>query len=132
MARSAEYLCDDWAARQIRRPLALARGLTEIAGWIGGPRPALASAMAGAPSLLRSRVLRLIDGSRGSSGSRAWWWTLVPVPFVVVNGPRGALRSGGTLADVAPTLLALMGIEQPEAMTGRSLLEAPGGTPPGR
>ena len=30
---------------------------------------------------------------------------------------------GGILADVAPTALALLGIEQPAAMTGRSLLE---------
>jgi 2,3-bisphosphoglycerate-independent phosphoglycerate mutase len=35
-----------------------------------------------------------------------------------------ALRDGGVLADVAPTLLELLGIEQPAAMTGRSLLSA--------
>jgi 2,3-bisphosphoglycerate-independent phosphoglycerate mutase len=33
----------------------------------------------------------------------------------------GPLREGGTLADVAPTVLALLGEEQPEAMTGESL-----------
>lgn len=44
-----------------------------------------------------------------------------PVPLVVtVEGAR--LRGEGILADVAPTALALLGIEQPEAMTGRSLL----------
>ena len=44
-----------------------------------------------------------------------------PVPFVVtVEG--AALRDGGILADVAPTALALLGIEQPVAMSGRSLL----------
>jgi 2,3-bisphosphoglycerate-independent phosphoglycerate mutase len=32
------------------------------------------------------------------------------------------LREGGILADVAPTVLALLGLEQPGAMTGRSLL----------
>ena len=32
-------------------------------------------------------------------------------------------RSGGILADVAPTVLELLGIEQPAAMTGRSLIE---------
>ena len=32
------------------------------------------------------------------------------------------LRSGGRLADVAPTLLEMLGLEQPEAMGGRSLL----------
>jgi 2,3-bisphosphoglycerate-independent phosphoglycerate mutase len=43
----------------------------------------------------------------------------VPV-IVTVDGVT--LRHGGKLADVAPTLLELLGIEQPEAMTGRSLL----------
>jgi 2,3-bisphosphoglycerate-independent phosphoglycerate mutase len=36
------------------------------------------------------------------------------------------LRSGGRLADIAPTFLELMGLPQPEAMTGQSLLEALG------
>ena len=43
-----------------------------------------------------------------------------PVPFIVtVSGLE--LGDGGVLADVAPTALALLGIPQPEAMTGRSL-----------
>lgn len=47
------------------------------------------------------------------------------VPFVLVSEPhQGAtLRAGGSLCDVAPTLLALLGLERPAAMTGRSLLE---------
>jgi 2,3-bisphosphoglycerate-independent phosphoglycerate mutase len=44
-----------------------------------------------------------------------------PVPFIVTVG--GLSLSNGRLADVAPTALALLGIEQPEAMTGRSLVE---------
>jgi 2,3-bisphosphoglycerate-independent phosphoglycerate mutase len=48
--------------------------------------------------------------------------TLNPVPAVLVGGPAGARLADGRLADVAPTLLALMGIAQPAAMTGRSLL----------
>ncbi|MBX6368167.1 MAG: 2,3-bisphosphoglycerate-independent phosphoglycerate mutase [Rhodospirillales bacterium] len=49
--------------------------------------------------------------------------TLNPVPIVLVNPPAGfdGLENG-RLADVAPTLLALLGIEQPAAMTGRSLV----------
>jgi len=43
------------------------------------------------------------------------------VPLIVtVEGVK--LRDGGILADVAPTVLDLLGIEQPAAMTGRSLL----------
>jgi 2,3-bisphosphoglycerate-independent phosphoglycerate mutase len=38
-----------------------------------------------------------------------------------------ALREGGILADVAPTVLDLLGIPQPEAMTGHSLAEGPQG-----
>ena len=48
--------------------------------------------------------------------------TLNPVPVVLVGGPAGARLEDGRLADVAPTLLALMGIPKPKAMTGRSLL----------
>ncbi len=49
--------------------------------------------------------------------------TTNPVPFVLAQGAaRPALRSGGRLADVAPTMLALLGIPQPAAMTGESLL----------
>jgi len=48
--------------------------------------------------------------------------TVGPVPFVYV-GPRAAsLRSGGALRDVAPTMLDLLGLPQPAAMTGTSLL----------
>ena len=49
--------------------------------------------------------------------------TLNPVPQVLVNPPPGIVGLvDGRLADIAPTLLALMGLEQPRAMTGRSLL----------
>ncbi len=49
--------------------------------------------------------------------------TTNPVPFILVNGPAGMqLREGGNLADIAPTLLDLLGIPQPKEMTGKSLL----------
>ena len=43
-----------------------------------------------------------------------------PVPLVI-SADLGELREGGTLADVAPTVLALLGETQPSAMTGTSL-----------
>jgi 2,3-bisphosphoglycerate-independent phosphoglycerate mutase len=56
------------------------------------------------------------DGSPNTAHS------LTPVPLVVtLDGV--ALREEGILADVAPTVLGLLGIEQPTAMTGRSMLE---------
>ena len=49
--------------------------------------------------------------------------TTNPVPFILVNAdPSYDLREGGCLADIAPTLIELMGMEQPEEMTGKSLL----------
>jgi len=57
------------------------------------------------------------DGSPNTAHS------MNPVPLIVtVAGLR--LRERGILADVAPTLLELLGIPQPEEMTGRSLIEA--------
>jgi 2,3-bisphosphoglycerate-independent phosphoglycerate mutase len=55
------------------------------------------------------------DGSPNTAHS------LNPVPLIVTV-PGLELREGGILADVAPTALQLLGIPQPEAMTGRSLV----------
>jgi 2,3-bisphosphoglycerate-independent phosphoglycerate mutase len=55
------------------------------------------------------------DGSPDTAHS------LNPVPLVVTDGDV-TLTDDGVLADVAPTVLALLGIEQPPEMTGRSLL----------
>ena len=55
------------------------------------------------------------DGSPNTAHS------LNPVPLIVTV-PGLELRDGGILADVAPTALMLLGMEQPAAMTGRSLL----------
>jgi 2,3-bisphosphoglycerate-independent phosphoglycerate mutase len=49
--------------------------------------------------------------------------TTNPVPFIVVNPPRAIRRlEEGRLSDVAPTLLDILGLPKPAAMTGRSLL----------
>jgi 2,3-bisphosphoglycerate-independent phosphoglycerate mutase len=57
------------------------------------------------------------------SGQNHTQHTTEHVPLVYLGKHRGALRQkGGTLADVAPTLLTMMGIEQPSAMTGTSLI----------
>ena len=49
--------------------------------------------------------------------------TTNPVPFILFNAdPAYSLREGGCLADIAPTLLELMGMEQPKEMSGTSLL----------
>lgn len=49
--------------------------------------------------------------------------TTNPVPFILVNYDADyTLREGGCLADIAPTLIEIMGMEQPKEMTGKSLL----------
>ncbi|MCD7867130.1 MAG: 2,3-bisphosphoglycerate-independent phosphoglycerate mutase [Clostridiales bacterium] len=49
--------------------------------------------------------------------------TTNPVPFILVNAdPKYTLRENGCLADLIPTLIQLMGLEQPKEMTGESLL----------
>ena len=50
--------------------------------------------------------------------------TTNPVPLVYIGNNKSSLLGPhiGTLADLAPTLLSLMGIKQPEEMTGQSLL----------
>lgn len=48
--------------------------------------------------------------------------SLNPVPFLVIANEPVVLRNDGILADIAPTLLDLMGIEKPVEMTGRSLI----------
>jgi len=49
--------------------------------------------------------------------------TTSPVPLLLYGAGSGPLRSGGALCDVGPTLLAMMGIQKPEEMTGVDLRE---------
>jgi 2,3-bisphosphoglycerate-independent phosphoglycerate mutase len=49
--------------------------------------------------------------------------TTNPVPLVAVRGECAGLRGDGALCDVAPTVLGLLGLEQPAEMTGRDLRE---------
>ena len=49
--------------------------------------------------------------------------TVNPVPFILVNYDKEyTLKENGCLADIAPTLIEMMGMTKPEAMTGNSLL----------
>ena len=49
--------------------------------------------------------------------------TTNPVPVIVFGGPAGASTRKGRLADVAPTVLDLMGLDLPPEMTGKTLIE---------
>ncbi|WP_346838030.1 2,3-bisphosphoglycerate-independent phosphoglycerate mutase [Microbulbifer sp. SAOS-129_SWC] len=58
-----------------------------------------------------------------TSGQVSTQHSTLPVPFVYVGARSLNLRDGGSLADVAPTMLALMALPQPAEMTGKSLVE---------
>lgn len=49
--------------------------------------------------------------------------TTNPVPFIVTK-PDASLREGGILADIAPTMLGLLGLAKPAEMTGSTLIES--------
>ncbi|HEY6853299.1 MAG TPA: 2,3-bisphosphoglycerate-independent phosphoglycerate mutase, partial [Gemmatimonadales bacterium] len=49
--------------------------------------------------------------------------TTNPVPFLVVGDDAKALRHGGSLRDVGPTILNLLGVDVPSEMTGKDLRE---------
>ena len=62
----------------------------------------------------------MVDEETGESWTAH---TTNPVPFILVNyDPSYTLKEGGCLADIAPTLIEMMGMEKPAEMTGESLL----------
>jgi len=62
------------------------------------------------------------DNAVNDDGSPNTAHSLNPVPFVYVTSDASATVSNGKLADVAPSLLHIMGLPQPEEMTGGSLI----------
>jgi 2,3-bisphosphoglycerate-independent phosphoglycerate mutase len=48
-----------------------------------------------------------------------------PVPFIYVGGQKLGMVESGTLADIAPTMLFLLGLKQPNEMNGHSMLHLP-------
>ena len=79
-----------------------------------------ARAQAGATLLMTSdhgNAEQMLDPDTGQPHTAH---TTNPVPFIL-RGGRGELREGGTLSDVAPTMLGLMGLAAPDEMTGKDL-----------
>lgn len=67
-------------------------------------------------------VEEMIDMTTGNMDTEH---STFPVPFIVISPQffnQSRTLPGGVLADIAPTMLALMGLPQPESMTGRNLL----------
>ena len=59
------------------------------------------------------------------TGAPHTYHTTFPVPLILVGDYRGALAEGGSLRDIAPTILGCLGTETPPEMTGRDLREQP-------
>lgn len=68
---------------------------------------------------------QMMDGAGGPHTAHTT--NVVPLILVDERHREAALRSGGKLGDIAPTILALMAIQQPSSMTGVSLLSPAGG-----
>ena len=63
------------------------------------------------------------DRMYDTDGSPFTAHTTNPVPFLVAGAGNVKLRQGGVLADIAPTMLKLLGLAQPAEMTGKSIIE---------
>lgn len=62
------------------------------------------------------------DNAENEDGSPNTAHSLNPVPFIYVTENKNAKVENGILADVAPSICTIMGIEKPEEMTGHSLI----------
>ena len=63
------------------------------------------------------------DKMREPDGSPFTAHTTNPVPFMIIGKKDAKLREGGRLADLAPTMLKLLGLSQPSEMDGKSIIE---------
>jgi 2,3-bisphosphoglycerate-independent phosphoglycerate mutase len=63
------------------------------------------------------------DNAINPDGTSNTAHSLNPVPFIYVTENKNATVENGVLADVAPSILHIMGLEQPEEMTGKNLIK---------
>lgn len=63
------------------------------------------------------------DNALNEDGTPNTAHSLNPVPFIYVTNNNSARVKSGRLADVAPSILHIMGLEQPKEMTGECLIE---------
>jgi Zn-dependent protease with chaperone function len=82
----AEYICDDWAARQTGQPLALAKCLAEVAGWMvtNAPHSSVAAITSG--GRLAYRVQRLLGEQGDQTQQRLRGWALLPLTGLLLVG----------------------------------------------
>ena len=82
-----------------------------------------------ATSVLKAKGQMLVVADHGNAdimeypdGTPHKAHTMAPVPAIAVGAGQVAMKNEGTLADVAPTILHMMGLEIPKEMTGKSLI----------
>ena len=63
------------------------------------------------------------DNAINADGTPNTAHSLNPVPFIYVTANKNAKVENGILADVAPSILHIMGLEQPKEMTGKNLIQ---------
>ena len=133
-AEAAATFCERWSADDYRFGI-INFANADMVGHTGVIEAAVKAVEAADAGL--GNVLETVEASGGAcivtadhgnaddmltdDGSVQTAHSLNPVPLVVTREAL-RLRDGGILADVAPTVLDLLGIEQPAAMTGRSLI----------
>src|SRR4051812_15036665 len=100
IARSAEFLCDDWAVRRTGSGVPLARCLAQVAEWIqASPLGVPVSGMAEERSLLVSRVARLVEDYKPATRSRRGLALATAVVLVatILVAPGVSGKSGSLL-----------------------------------
>lgn len=109
---AAEFLCDEWAVKQLRSPLAMARCLSVVASWWSpaDELPAGVSAMARSDSAMVRRVSRILDESAPIARHPRWFWLAIPVGVVAIAAPRVTATQLPAAAVVTPALPAALGI----------------------
>jgi BlaR1 peptidase M56 len=87
LRETAEYICDDWAVRQTGKPLALAKCLAEVAGWLvaGSPQASVAGMTSGGGRLV-FRVQRLLGEPRDQIQQRPRGWPLLLLAGLLLVG----------------------------------------------
>ena len=70
-----------------------------------------------------SELIHNADNALNPDGTPNTAHSLNPVPFIYVTENKNAKVEDGVLADVAPSILRIMGLPQPEEMTGKCLIK---------
>ena len=86
-------------------------------GWQNG----IVAGIAGA--VVAMAALETVNPMMEPDGKPFTAHTTNPVPFLVIGDKSVKLREGGRLADIAPTMLKLLGLPQPAEMNGKSIIE---------